>query len=166
MQYIKLSEIHVKCSVIVIVQKILLALEMKGQVLYRKCAHLNGPGWQPDLSALLTKKLIMFLSRQVKVLSVARCCAKSIINITTVKFRFSNVKSVKKSFTILSQSLIHFIWLWSTLGAADWETASANIFIEMLKFTMAKTLLSQLRDISTSLITLKKTWRFVAFLSI
>ena len=42
---------------------ILLVLRVKGQVLHRKRTHLKLPGCSLVLSALLTKKLPMFLSR-------------------------------------------------------------------------------------------------------
>ena len=38
-------------------------LEKKGQVLHRVREHLKVPGWLPELDALLTRKLPMFLSR-------------------------------------------------------------------------------------------------------
>ena len=41
----------------------LFVMEMKGQVLHHTRTHLNVSGWWSDLSVLLTRKLLMFLSR-------------------------------------------------------------------------------------------------------
>ena len=46
--------------------EILTMLEIKGQVLHHVRLHLKVPGWLSDLNALLTRKLPMFLSRQLE----------------------------------------------------------------------------------------------------
>ena len=58
MQYITIS-ILIDCLVPVILS----ALRMKGQVSHRLRAHLKVPGWSSDLSTLLTRKFLKFLSR-------------------------------------------------------------------------------------------------------
>ena len=62
----KFTEMHVKWSVILadrLGPEILTMLQIKGQVLHRVRLHIKVPGWLSDLTALLTKKLPMFLSR-------------------------------------------------------------------------------------------------------
>ena len=61
-----LAEVHVKWSMILTDRfgpDILTMLEIKGQVLHRVRVHFKVPGWLSDLSALLTRKFPMFLSR-------------------------------------------------------------------------------------------------------
>ena len=42
--------------------EVLTMLEIKGQIKHRVRVHLKVPGWLLDLYALLTRKLLMFLS--------------------------------------------------------------------------------------------------------
>ena len=67
MQWKKFAEAHEKRSLILIDRLdpviLLFALRMKGQVLRRLRVHLQVPGRSSDLSALLTIKFSIFLSR-------------------------------------------------------------------------------------------------------
>ena len=59
-------EMHVNSSVTLtdrLSPEILTVLEIKGQVLHRVRLHVTVPGWLSNLNALLTKKLLKFLSR-------------------------------------------------------------------------------------------------------
>ena len=63
------TEMHVKLSVILahrLGPEILTKLEMKEQVLHRVRLHLKIAGWLSALNKLLTRKLPMFLSRQLE----------------------------------------------------------------------------------------------------
>ena len=68
----KFAEMQVNWSVILTDRfgpEILTMLEMKGQVLHRVRVHLKVPGWLSELNALLTRKLPMFLSRNLNEIS-------------------------------------------------------------------------------------------------